>query len=53
MKKLILLVALLTMVAFVSGVMAQGTKAPAPLRQSPLAQQHLLLHRLPQRLTGA
>jgi len=30
MKKMTLLVALLTMVAFVSGVMAQGTKAPAP-----------------------
>jgi hypothetical protein len=30
MKKLILVVAFLTMVAFVSGVMAQGTKAPAP-----------------------
>ena len=30
MKKTILLVALFTMVAFVSGVMAQGAKAPAP-----------------------
>ena len=30
MKRLILVVAFLTMVAFVSGVMAQGTKAPAP-----------------------
>ena len=30
MKKLILVVALLTMVAFVSGVMAQGKPAPAP-----------------------
>ena len=30
MKKMILLVALLTVVAFVSGVMAQGTKASAP-----------------------
>jgi hypothetical protein len=30
MKKLILVVVLLTMVAFVSGVMAQGKPAPAP-----------------------
>jgi hypothetical protein len=30
MKKLILVVAYLTLVAFVSGVMAQGTKTPAP-----------------------
>ena len=36
MKKLILVVALLTMVAFVSGVMAQGKPAALPLRRSPL-----------------
>ncbi len=32
MKRLILVVALLTMVAFVSGVMAQGKPAPAPAK---------------------
>jgi hypothetical protein len=37
MKKLILVVALLTMVAFVSGVMAQGKPAPAPAPAKPAA----------------
>ena len=35
MKKLILVVALLTMVAFVSGVMAQGKPAPTPAPAKP------------------
>ena len=35
MKKLILVVALLTVVAFVSGVMAQGKPAPAPAPAKP------------------
>ena len=37
MKKLILVVALLTMVAFVSGVMAQGKPAPVPAPAKPAA----------------
>jgi len=38
MKKTILLVALITLVAFASGVMAQGKPAPTPAPAAPAAQ---------------